>query len=122
VRRPVSRAPPLPAEGLWAGLADPIGGRYVRADSDPGSRPVGYEPLPDRRTNSDRRELDDRRAGVDRRFGPERRRVSVVVDVERRAAANRRAGVERRRAVRRSGAQRRVLPDRRRSAQPARLG
>jgi len=111
-----------PAEGIQGGLADRFGGRYVTADSDPGNHPVGYEPLPDRRTRSDRRVLDDRRAGVDRRFGPERRRASVAVTVERRAAANRRAGVERRRAVRRSRAQRRVLPDRRRSAQPAPLG
>jgi len=122
VRRHVSGDGAVAPRGPGPGLADPSGDRYVRADSDPGSHPVGYEPLPDRRTRSDRRVLDDRRAGVDRRFGPERRRASVVVDVERRAAANRRAGVERRRAVRRSGAQRRVLPDRRRSAQPAPLG
>ncbi len=98
------------------------GGGYVRGRLRyPGSEPVGYEPLPDRRTMPDRRQLDDRRAGVDRRFDPERRHESLPVDVERRSAANRRAGVERRRAVRRSSVQRRVLPDRRRSAQLAQL-
>jgi len=88
---------------------------YVRADVlPPRSRPIVYDPLPDRRALPDRRELTDRRSGVARRSAADRRQMATAVAVERRRGRVRRAGVERRVRVRRSGAVRRLLPDRRR--------
>src|SRR4029077_21130113 len=75
--------------------------------------PIGYEPLPDRRTPEDRRRLDDRRSGVDRRSRSERRQGNTPVPNERRSRSERRSRGERRRAPRRSLTPRRLVPDRR---------
>src|SRR5256886_218060 len=103
---------------VW-GLAGQPGAQYVWAPtSGAGEDPIGYEPLPDRRTPDDRRQLDDRRSGVDRRSRAQRRQANTPVPDERRSRSERRSSAERRRAPRRSLTPRRLISDRRAKGTP----